>query len=136
MAPPGVKSLPGPNPVPFNLDKPYKIPAGEYYVMGDNRTDSEDSRCFGPIPKSLIVGRASSGSGPSPACGLYRAARPAPGTPAQPMAAMVFEGAPVHLTLVPFLSPAKLLVILVVALVVLGPDKLPRVAKQIGATVG
>jgi sec-independent protein translocase protein TatB len=32
----------------------------------------------------------------------------------------------------PFLSPAKLLVILVIALVVLGPDKLPRVAKQIG----
>ncbi len=32
----------------------------------------------------------------------------------------------------PFLSPAKLLVILVVALVVLGPDKLPKVAKQIG----
>jgi signal peptidase I len=55
---PGVKSTPGPNPVPFNLDKPYKIPAGEYYVMGDNRTDSEDSRWFGPIPRSLIVGRA------------------------------------------------------------------------------
>jgi signal peptidase I len=55
---PGVKSLPGPNPVPFNLDKPYKIPAGEYYVMGDNRTDSEDSRYFGPIPRSIIVGRA------------------------------------------------------------------------------
>jgi TatA/E family protein of Tat protein translocase len=53
------------------------------------------------------------------------------------MAAMVFEGdAPVHLTLVPFLSPAKLLVILVVALVVLGPDKLPRVAKQIGGLWG
>ena len=33
----------------------------------------------------------------------------------------------------PFLSPAKLLVILVVALVVLGPDKLPKVAKQMGA---
>jgi sec-independent protein translocase protein TatB len=33
----------------------------------------------------------------------------------------------------PFLSPVKLLVILVVALVVLGPDKLPRVARQIGA---
>ena len=32
----------------------------------------------------------------------------------------------------PFLSPAKLLVILVVALVVLGPDKLPKVARQIG----
>jgi len=34
---------------------------------------------------------------------------------------------------VPFLSPAKLLVILVVALVVLGPDKLPKVAKQLGS---
>ncbi len=31
-----------------------------------------------------------------------------------------------------FLSPEKLLVILVVALVVLGPDKLPKMAKQIG----
>ena len=26
--------------------------------MGDNRTNSEDSRWFGPIPRSLIVGRA------------------------------------------------------------------------------
>jgi TatA/E family protein of Tat protein translocase len=37
---------------------------------------------------------------------------------------------------VPFLSPAKILVILVVALVVLGPDKLPKVAKQIGGLWG
>jgi len=37
---------------------------------------------------------------------------------------------------VPFLSPAKLLVILVVALIVLGPDKLPRVARQIGSFWG
>jgi TatA/E family protein of Tat protein translocase len=36
----------------------------------------------------------------------------------------------------PFLSPAKLLVILVVAVVVLGPDKLPKVAKQIGGLWG
>ncbi len=42
----------------FNLPGPVKIPPGEYYVMGDNRTDSEDSRFFGPIPGSLIVGRA------------------------------------------------------------------------------
>jgi sec-independent protein translocase protein TatB len=35
-----------------------------------------------------------------------------------------------------FLSPAKVLIILVVALVVLGPDKLPKVAKQIGALWG
>jgi signal peptidase I len=37
---------------------PVQIPAGEYFVMGDNRTDSTDSRIFGPIPKSLVVGRA------------------------------------------------------------------------------
>jgi TatA/E family protein of Tat protein translocase len=35
-----------------------------------------------------------------------------------------------------FLSPAKLLVILVVALLVLGPDKLPKVARQIGGLWG
>ncbi len=36
---------------------PQKIPKGEYFVMGDNRSDSQDSRFFGPIHGSLIVGR-------------------------------------------------------------------------------
>lgn len=34
------------------------IPKGDYFVMGDNRGDSADSRVIGPIRGSLIVGRA------------------------------------------------------------------------------
>ena len=37
---------------------PLRIPSGQYYVMGDNRSNSRDSHIFGPIPRSLIVGRA------------------------------------------------------------------------------
>jgi len=34
------------------------VPPGRYWVMGDNRPNSKDSRYFGTIPKSLIIGRA------------------------------------------------------------------------------
>jgi sec-independent protein translocase protein TatB len=37
---------------------------------------------------------------------------------------------------VPFLSPAKLLVVVLVAIVVLGPEKLPKVARQVGSLWG
>jgi signal peptidase I len=35
-----------------------QLPAGQYYVMGDHRGDSSDSRFWGPIPRRLIIGRA------------------------------------------------------------------------------
>jgi signal peptidase I len=34
------------------------IPAGDYYMMGDNRPDSLDSRFWGPVPKAWIIGKA------------------------------------------------------------------------------
>jgi signal peptidase I len=37
---------------------PTKVGKDQYFVMGDNRTNSKDSRFIGTIPKSLIVGRA------------------------------------------------------------------------------
>jgi signal peptidase I len=48
---------PGPPGNVANLQHGYRVPANDYYVMGDNRTDSCDSRYWGPIPRSLIVGK-------------------------------------------------------------------------------
>ncbi|HVB27671.1 MAG TPA: signal peptidase I [Mycobacteriales bacterium] len=35
----------------------YTVPKGDYYMMGDNRTDSCDSRMWGPVKRSYIVGK-------------------------------------------------------------------------------
>jgi signal peptidase I len=35
---------------------PIKVPAGHWFLMGDNRGESDDSRFWGPVPTSWIVG--------------------------------------------------------------------------------
>ncbi len=37
---------------------PTKVPTDEYFVMGDHRISSNDSRIFGPVPRQFIYGKA------------------------------------------------------------------------------
>jgi signal peptidase I len=38
---------------------PVRVPSGCYFMMGDNRDDSHDSRFFGSVPRASVIGRAS-----------------------------------------------------------------------------
>ena len=43
----------------FGVGTPYKLKPDEYFMMGDNRNHSWDSRFWGPVTKDRIIGKAS-----------------------------------------------------------------------------
>jgi signal peptidase I len=54
--------LPSPDPLgrPIpnaSAQHPYRVPAGDFYVLGDNRAVSCDSRYWGPVQGDTIVGK-------------------------------------------------------------------------------
>lgn len=44
--------------LPTNGTNRWSVPAGHLFVLGDHRAQSEDSRSFGPIDVSSVIGRA------------------------------------------------------------------------------
>ena len=64
----GVRIINASHPEGFLLNEPYivyarndeatyKLGPNEYFVMGDNRIGSSDSRMWGPLPRDLMIGR-------------------------------------------------------------------------------
>ena len=41
---------------PLNTFRAYEVPEGKYFVMGDHRNNSNDSRSVGAVERSMIIG--------------------------------------------------------------------------------
>jgi signal peptidase I len=54
-----------------NLPRAITIPDDHYFMMGDNRGASEDSRVWGPVPKKWIIGKAFATYWPPDRIGIF-----------------------------------------------------------------
>jgi signal peptidase I len=54
-----------------NFPKPILIPPDHYFMMGDNRANSKDSRFWGPIPRSWIIGEVFATYWPPDRVGIF-----------------------------------------------------------------
>jgi hypothetical protein len=52
--PEGVALEPEPD---LNFPTPVTIPPDHYFLLGDNRPESDDSRYWGPVPRAWIIGK-------------------------------------------------------------------------------
>jgi len=54
-----------------NLPKPIVIPPDHYFMMGDNRGESDDSRYWGSVPRDWIIGKAFATYWPPDRIGIF-----------------------------------------------------------------
>jgi len=54
-----------------NLPKTIEIPPDHYFMMGDNRGESDDSRYWGPVPRDWLIGDAFATYWPPNRVGLF-----------------------------------------------------------------
>ena len=54
-----------------NFPRPITVPADHYFMMGDNRGASDDSRFWGPVPRDWIIGGAFATYWPPKRLGLF-----------------------------------------------------------------
>jgi signal peptidase I len=54
-----------------NLPTEITIPPDHYFMMGDNRGESDDSRFWGPIPREWIIGKAFATYWPPKKIGIF-----------------------------------------------------------------
>jgi signal peptidase I len=71
--------------MPDQGSRTWKLAPGQFFVMGDHRQVSQDSRAFGPIDKSAVIGRAWIRYWPMSQFGLIPQAKQSPAPGASPV---------------------------------------------------